>query len=107
MITRRVIRIAAAALVAAVAMSGAAIAHANHKIMGTVTMVAADHIMVKDRAGKEHAIKVVKTTKVTRNKKALKTAELGVGTRVVATVVSDKDMTGKLIEAGAAPASSR
>lgn len=101
MITRRVIRIAAAALVAAVAMSGAAIAHENHKIMGIVTMVAADHIVVKDRDGKEHTIKLVKTTKVTRNKKAMKTADLAVGTRVVATVVSDRDMTGKLIEAGA------
>lgn len=107
MITRKVIRIAAAALVAAVAMSGVAIAHANHKIMGTVTMVAADHVMVKDRAGKEHTIKLVKTTKVTRNKKAMKASDLAVGTRVVATVVSDKDMTGKLIEAAAAPASTR
>lgn len=107
MIKRQVIRIAAATLVAAVAMSGAAMAHANHKIMGTVTMVAADHIMVTDRAGKEHTVTLVKTTKVTRGKKTMKAADLVVGTRVVATVVSDKDMTGKLIEAGAAPTSSR
>jgi len=107
MMKPKVIRIATVALVAAVAMSGAAIAHANHKIMGTVTMVAADHLMLKDRAGKAYTITLVKTTKVTRDKKVIKAADLAVGTRIVATVVSDKDMTGKLIEAGAAPATSR
>jgi len=107
MIKPKVIRIATVALVAAVAMSGAAIAHANHKIMGTVTMVAADHLMLQDRAGKAYTIALVKTTKVTRDRKVIKAADLAVGTRIVATVVSDKDMTGKLIEAGAAPATSR
>ena len=53
-------------------MSGVALAHPNHKVMGTVTMIAADHVMLKDKAGKEHTIKLAKTTKVTRNKKAMK-----------------------------------
>lgn len=87
--------------------SGAALAHPDHKILGTVTMIAADHVMVKDRDGKEHTIKLVKTTKVTRNKKTIKAADITNGTRVVITVVSDEDMTAKLIEAGAAPAARR
>ena len=46
-------------------LSGTAVlAHPDHKVLGTVTMVAADHVMVKDRTGKEHTIKLVKTTKV-------------------------------------------
>lgn len=105
MIARKVINIAALALVAAVAMSGVAFAHPNHKIAGTVTMVAADHIMLKERDGKEQTIKLVETTKVTRNKKPMKAADIAVGTRVVATVVSHSDLTGKLIEVGAAPSS--
>ncbi|MDQ3068560.1 MAG: hypothetical protein M3R55_02375 [Acidobacteriota bacterium] len=82
-------------------MSGVGLAHPNHKVMGTVTMIAADHVMVKDTAGKEHTIKLAKTTKVTRNKKVMKAADVAVGTRVVVTVVSDKDFTAKLIEVGA------
>lgn len=88
-------------------MGGAALAHPNHKVMGTVTMVAADHVMVKDRDGKEHTITLVKTTKVTRNKKAIKAAGVASGTRVVITVVSDNDFTAKFIEAGVAPRARR
>ena len=83
---------------------GVALAHANHKVMGTVTMVAADHVMLKDKGGKEHTIKLAKTTKVTRNKKAMKAADIKVGTRIVVTAVSDSDLTAKIIEVGAAPA---
>ena len=86
-------------------MSSVGLAHDNHKILGTITMVATDHVMVKDRAGKIHTVKLAKTTKVTKSKKMMKAADIAVGTRVVATVVSDKDMTAKTIEVGAAPAS--
>ncbi len=88
-------------------MSGVGLAHANHKLMGTVTMVAADHVMIKDKAGKEHTIKLAKTTKVTKNKKAMQAAAMAVGTRVVVTVVSDKNFTAKIIEVGAAPAATK
>ena len=84
--------------------SGVGLAHENHKILGTITMVAADHVMVKDRAGKVHTVKLANTTKVRRNKKAMKAADIAVGTRVVATVVNDKDFTAKTIEVGVAPA---
>ena len=75
-------------------------AHPNHKVMGTVTMIEADHLMLKDRAGKEHHIKLTKTTKITKNKKAFKAADITNGTRVVVTVVSDEDFTATLIEVG-------
>lgn len=87
--------------------SGVSLAHENHKILGTVTMVAADHVMVKGRAGKVHTVKLAKTTKVARNKKRMKVADITVGTRVVATVVNDKDFTAKTIEIGAAPAATK
>lgn len=88
-------------------MGGVALAHPNHKVMGTVTMVAADHVMLKDKAGKEHTIKLAKTTKVTRNKKAMKAGDIKVGTRIVVTAVSDSDLTAKSIEVGAAPAATK
>ncbi len=82
-------------------LSGTAVlAHPDHKVLGTVTMVAADHVMVKDRTGKEHTIKLVKTTKVTKNKKVIAASEIANGARVVITVVSDEDFTAKLIEVG-------
>lgn len=83
-------------------MGGAALAHPNHKVLGTVTHVAADHVMVKDRDGRIHTIKLVKTTKVTKDKKTMKAADIAVGVRVVVTAVSDEDMTAKTIEVGAA-----
>ena len=99
--------IGAVAIVALLLMSGVALAHPDHKVMGTVTMVAADHVMIKDKAGKEHTIKLAKTTKVTKNKKAMKAADIKVGTRVVVTAVSDNDLTAKVIEVGAAPAATK
>ena len=77
----------------------------EHKVMGTVTMAAADHVMLKDKEGRELAIKVTKDTKV-KAKPAIKVEEIKAGTRVVVTVVEqeDKTMLAKAIEAGAAPA---
>lgn len=82
-------------------------AHPDHQIMGTVTMAAADHVMIKDKAGKEHTVKVLKTTKVTKNRKPMKAADIAAGTRVVATVVSDTDLTAKTIEVGGASAAAK
>jgi hypothetical protein len=81
-------------------MSGAALAHPNHKILGTITKVASDQVIVKDRQGKLHTIKLAKTTKVTRNNQAMKADEIAIGSRVVVTAVSDEDMTAKTIEVG-------
>lgn len=105
--TKAFTRLSVLAIFALLLMSGAAFAHPNHKVMGTVTMVAADHLMIKDKAGKEHTIKLAKTTKVTKNKKAMKAADITVGTRVVVTAVSDNDLTAKIIEVGAGPAATK
>ena len=82
-------------------------AHAGHehKVMGTVTMAAADHVMLKDKDGKDVTIKVTKDTKV-KAKPAIKVEEIKAGTRVVVTAVEakDKTMTAKAIEVGAPPA---
>jgi hypothetical protein len=76
-----------------------------HKVMGTVTMAAAGHVMLKDRDGKEVMVKVTKETKV-KAKPALKVEEIKAGTRIVITAVEEKDksMTAKIIEVGVAPA---
>lgn len=94
-------RIALTTLALAILVTGTTtLAHPNHKIMGTVTMAAADHVMIKTKDGKVHTVKVIKTTKVTREKKAMKAEDIPVGARVVATAVSDEDLTAKTIEVG-------
>ena len=77
----------------------------NHKVMGTVTMAAANHIMVKDTDGKDVTVKVTKDTRV-KAKSAIKVEAIKVGTRVVVTATEQKDktMVAKTIELGAAPA---
>jgi hypothetical protein len=78
----------------------------EHKVMGTVTMAAADHVMLKDTDGKDVMVKVTKDTKV-KAKPAVKVEDIKVGSRIVVTVVEEKDksMTAKSIEVGAvAPA---
>ena len=73
----------------------------DHKVMGTVTMAMADHIVVKDTAGKDVMIQVAKTTKV-KAKPAMKVEEIKAGTRVVITAVMQKDkMVAKEIQVGA------
>jgi hypothetical protein len=80
----------------------------EHKVMGTVTMAAADHVMLKDKDGKDVMVKVTKDTKV-KAKPVVKVEEIKVGTRVVVTAVEEKDksMTAKSIEVGAAPAAAK
>jgi hypothetical protein len=83
------------------------LAHAGHehKVMGTVTMAMADHVMLKDKDGKEVTVKVTKDTKV-KAKPATKVEEIKAGTRVVVNVVEEKDktLTAKTIEIGSVPA---
>jgi hypothetical protein len=81
----------------------------DHKILGTVTMAAADHVMLKDKTGKEVTVHITGTTKVMRNKKPSAVDEIKAGTRVVITAVAEKvnnaqRFTAKLIELGKAPA---
>lgn len=63
----------------------------EHKVMGTITMAAADHIRLTSTEGKDVTIRVTKNTKV--KPAPTKVAEIKPGTRVVVTAVTDKDMT--------------
>jgi hypothetical protein len=80
----------------------------EHKVMGTVTMAAADHVMLKDKDGKDVMVKVTKDTKV-KATPAVKVADIKVGSRVVVTAVEGKDesLTAKSIEVGAASAATK
>lgn len=73
----------------------------DHKVMGTVTMAAADHVMLKDKDGKSVIVKVTKDTAV-KAKTAMKVEQIQAGTRVVitATEAKDKSLTAKSIEVG-------
>jgi len=80
----------------------------EHKVMGTVTMAAADHVMLKDKDGKDVIVKVTKDTKV-KATPVLKVEEIKAGSRVVITAVEEKDksMTAKSIEVGAMAAATK
>lgn len=80
----------------------------DHKIMGTITMAAGDHLMLKDRDGKDVTIKVTKDTKV-RSKPAIAIDQIKPGTRVVVTATQAKDQsfTAKTIEVGAVAATAK
>ena len=80
----------------------------EHKVMGTVTMAAADHVMLKDTGGKDVMVKVTKDTKV-KAKPAVKVQDIKVGSRIVITAVEEKDksMTAKSIEVGAVAAATK
>ena len=86
---------------------GSAFAH-EHKVMGTVTMAATDHLMIKTTVGKEATVKIVAETKVTRGKETVKPESIKEGTRVVITTASDTaPYTAMSIQVGPDPKSSR
>ncbi len=106
---RRKILAVLSVMLLSLAASTAAMAHPghDHKIMGTVTMVAADHVMVKDPDGKDATAVINKDTKFLRAKKAMKASDLKVGMRIVITAVTDADddkSVATVIELGVAPA---
>ena len=80
----------------------------EHKVMGTVTMAAADHVMLKDKDGKDVTVRVTRDTKV-KSKPAMKVEEIKVGTRVVitASMEKDKSLKAKTIEVGVARAAAK
>lgn len=104
----RCFSIALFALVVLVVAGGPwAFAHEGHKhkILGTVTMAASDHVMLKDKDGKDVTVHIAKDTKVLQTKKAMKVEDIKTGMRVVITAVTEKEkMIAKTIELGAAPA---
>jgi hypothetical protein len=108
--TRRFITVLLAIVVLGVTSGAPLLAHEghDHKVLGTVTMAAADHVMLKDRAGKDVTINVTKDTKI-KSKAPIKVEEIVVGTRVVviAKMEKDKSLTAKSIEVGTAPAGTK
>jgi hypothetical protein len=84
----------------------------DHLLMGTLTMVAPDHVMVKvtDPKTKQDSVKTIKMTPATKILKgtpatAAKTAELTAGIRIVVNVGEGKEpLAAKEIRIGAAPA---
>lgn len=86
-----------------------AFGHPGHgqKVLGTVTMVAADHVMVKTPDGKDATVQINKNTKFVQAKKAMKAGDIKVGMRIVIAAVSDEDddkLIAQTIDLGRAPA---
>ena len=77
----------------------------DHKLLGTVTEVAADRLVVRaTKDGAISSIAIVATTKITRGKTKLGVADLKVGDRVVVNIGSGKaPLTAKAVQVGAAP----
>lgn len=108
--TRRFGMTLLALLVLAFAASGPLSAHPGHehKILGTVTMAAADHVMLKDRDGKEVTVHITKDTKVLKDKQPKRVDDIKTGMRIVVTAVTEKEKDrektmAKVIELGAPP----
>jgi hypothetical protein len=91
--------------IVALVSSGVVRAHEghDHKIMGTVTMAAPDHVMLKDQSGKDVTVQVSNETRV-KSTPAMKVEDIKPGTRVVITATQEKDKSfkAKVIEVGAA-----
>jgi hypothetical protein len=100
---KRLLAVMFALAVIALGSNARLLAHPGHehKVMGTVSMAAADHIMLKDKDSKELTLRVSKDTKV-KSKPPIKVEEIKSGARVVITVVEqeDKTMLAKTIEVG-------
>lgn len=93
------------------ATASIAVAHTghDHKILGTVTMAATDHVMVKDKDAKNATVYLDRDTKVVREKKAASVSDIKTGMRVAITAVTVTEkgaekMIAKTIELGSAPA---
>ena len=102
--TRRIFVATLVLLGATLAPLGAHEGH-DHKLLGTVTEVAADHLVVK--AAKDGALSTValaSATKITRGKTRLTAADIKVGDRVVVNIGSGKaPLTAKAIDLGVTP----
>jgi len=73
----------------------------DHKLMGTVVVAAADHLVLKDRNGKDVTIRVSPETRVKANP-PMTVEQIKPSTRVVVTapVQEGQPITAKLIEVG-------
>lgn len=93
-------------LAVALLMPAVASAHGGHahKVMGTVSSVDGNHVMVKTTSGKTVMVMLDGKTKVTKGKTAIDVAALKVGDRVVAEGTEEKEMiTATTVKVGGAP----
>lgn len=96
--------VAGVALIAALAMPAAARAHGTelHKVMGIVSSVQDNHVMVKTAAGKTVMVMLDAKTAITRGKTKLDATALKAGDRVVVEGTEDKEMImAKTVKLGA------
>ena len=101
--TRRTVLLLAAMALGTSAMALAHPGH-DHKLLGTVTMAAPDHLMLRDRDGKDHTVKVTTATKILKEKRRATMTDVQAGMRVVVTAATENDqLVAKLIEVGPAP----
>ena len=99
--------IVAGFIAAALAIPAVARAHTGHahKVMGTVSSIEGNHVMVKTTDGKTIMVMLDAKTKITQGKTPLTRAALKVGDRIVAQGAQEKDMlTAATLQVGAAPA---
>ena len=95
--------IAAAALVVP-AVARAHTGH-EHKVMGTVSSIEGNHVMVKTTDGKTVMVMLDAKTKITQGKAKLTSDALKVGDRIVAEGAQAKDvLTAANVQVGTAPA---
>jgi len=64
----------------------------NEHIMGTVSSINGDHVMIKTQDGKSEMVMLGKTTKYMIDKKAAKVTDMKVGSRVVVDAKMDAKM---------------
>lgn len=104
--TRRLM-LAVFATVAAFPLQALAHEGHDHKVLGTLTMAAADHVMLKDKDNKDVTVYLTRETKVLKDKKPMKVEDIKTGLRVVITATTVKEngvekMVAKQVELGAA-----
>jgi hypothetical protein len=95
-----------AAALAIPTLAGAHGGHA-HKVMGTVSSIDGQHVMVKTTDGKTVMVMLEAKTKITRGKTALTRDALKVGDRIVAEGAQEKGkemLTAATVQVGTAPA---
>ena len=99
--------IAVVALAGMLVVPGIAGAHEGHseKVLGTVSSIEGNNLMVKTAAGKSVMVMLDAKTKITRGKTKLTVADVKVGDRVVAEGPEEKAMImATSVMLGAAPA---
>jgi hypothetical protein len=86
------------ALMVSLAIGRVVSAHEGpHKVLGTVSAVHEDRVVVKATDGKSVSINVDGKTKVVHGTMAMKIADIKVGERVVVTALEKKGSDGKAI----------